>query len=157
MRHKCKKSKIKQSKQTQVKMAELNKSASTEEFYIDLHGPSIKSNRLVIGHIQFIKMLFKSYLFSIFILIMYLYCIYTVFKGNYCIYCIYFFNFVKILILLYKLIYLYMYLFKLYLLMSYSSHIYIGNSYSQLTSILFGNKIYSLRACYIMLWPALTL
>ena len=50
-----------------------------------------------------------------------------------------------------------MYLFKLYLLMSYSSHIYIGNSYSQLTLILFGNKIYCPRVCYVMLWPALTL
>ena len=88
---------------------------------------------------------------------MYLYCIYTVFKGNYYIYCIYFHNFVKIFNLLCKLIYLYMYLFKLYLLMSYSSHTYIGNSYSQLTLILFGNKIYCPRACYIMLWPALTL
>ena len=43
-----------QSKQTQVKMAELNKSTSAGEFYIDLHGPSIKSNRLEKGHIRFI-------------------------------------------------------------------------------------------------------
>ena len=50
-----------------------------------------------------------------------------------------------------------MYLFKLYLLMSYTSQLYIGNRYSQLTLILFGNKIYCPRACYIMLWPALTL
>ena len=50
-----------------------------------------------------------------------------------------------------------MYLFKSYLLMSYSSQIYIGNSYSQLTLILFDNKIYCPRACYVMLWPALTL
>ena len=35
-------------------MAELNKSNFTEEFHIDLHGYSIKLNRLVIGHIQFI-------------------------------------------------------------------------------------------------------
>ena len=63
-----------QSKQTQVKMAELNKSASTEEFHIDLHGPSIKSNRLAIGHIRFIRMLFKSYFFNVFILVLYLLC-----------------------------------------------------------------------------------
>ena len=43
-----------QSKQTQVEMAELNKSASAGEFHIDLHGPSIKSNRLAIGHMGFI-------------------------------------------------------------------------------------------------------
>ena len=49
-----------------------------------------------------------------------------------------------------------LYLFKLYLLMSYSSQVYIGNSYSQLTLILLGNKIYCPRACYVMLWPALT-
>ena len=55
-------------------MAELNKSASTEEFHIDLHGPSIKSNRLAIGHIRFIRMLFKSYLFNVFILVLYLLC-----------------------------------------------------------------------------------
>ena len=35
-------------------MAELNKSTSTEEFHIDLHGSSIKSNGLAIGHIGFI-------------------------------------------------------------------------------------------------------
>ena len=34
-------------------------------------------------------MLFKSYLFNVFILKLYLYCICNVFKGNYCIYCIY--------------------------------------------------------------------
>ena len=35
-------------------MAELNKSTSTGEFHIDLHGSLIKSNRLAIGHIRFI-------------------------------------------------------------------------------------------------------
>ena len=35
-------------------MAELNKSNFTEEFHIDLHGSSIKLNRLTIGHIKFI-------------------------------------------------------------------------------------------------------
>ena len=37
-----------------LKMAELNKSNSTEEFHIDLHGPQIKLNRLAIGHIELI-------------------------------------------------------------------------------------------------------
>ena len=37
-----------------LKMAELNKSNFTEEFHIDLHGSSIKLNRLAIGHIELI-------------------------------------------------------------------------------------------------------
>ena len=35
-------------------MVELNKSNSTKEFHIDLHGSSIKLNRLAIGHIEII-------------------------------------------------------------------------------------------------------
>ena len=35
-------------------MAELNKSNSTEEFHIDLHGSQSKINRLAIGHIELI-------------------------------------------------------------------------------------------------------
>ena len=37
-----------------LKMAELNKSNFTQELHIDLHGSSIKLNRLAIGHIELI-------------------------------------------------------------------------------------------------------
>ena len=37
-----------------LKMAELNKSNSTEEFHIDLHGSPIDLNRLAIGHKELI-------------------------------------------------------------------------------------------------------
>ena len=51
---------------------------------------------------------------------------------------------------------LYMYSFKLYLLMSYPSQVYIVHRCTEVTFILFTNKIYCPRACYVMLWPALT-
>ena len=47
---------------------------------------------------------------------------------------------------------LYMYFLKLYLLMSYSSQVCIVHRCIELTFILFTNKIYCPRACYIMLW-----
>ena len=37
-----------------VKMVELNKSAFTGEFHLDLHGSPIKLNRLATGHIKLI-------------------------------------------------------------------------------------------------------
>ena len=41
-------------------MVELNKFAFTGEFHLDLHGSSINLNRLAIGHIKLISMLFKK-------------------------------------------------------------------------------------------------
>ena len=57
-------------------MVELNKSDFTEEFHLDLHGSLIKLNRLAIGHIKLIQMLFKMNLCNVFNLILYLSCIY---------------------------------------------------------------------------------
>ena len=51
---------------------------------------------------------------------------------------------------------LYMYSLKLYLLMSYSNKVCTVPRCTELTFILFTNKIYCPRACYVMLWPALT-
>ena len=49
-----------------------------------------------------------------------------------------------------------MYSLKLYLFMSQSSQVCIVHRCTELTFILFTNKIYCPRACYVMLWPALT-
>ena len=52
------------------------KSNSTGEFHIDLLGCPIKLNRLVIGHIKLILMLFKMNFCNVFNLILYLSSIY---------------------------------------------------------------------------------
>ena len=49
-----------------------------------------------------------------------------------------------------------MYSLKLYLFMSSSSQVCTVHRCLELTFILFTNKIYCPRACYVMLWPALT-
>ena len=69
--------------------------------------------------------------------------------------CIYFQFNVNFIVFIKWMLILYMYSLKLYLLMSLSDQVYIVPRYTELTFILFTNKIYCPRACYVMLWPAL--